>query len=206
MGFYARYVAPRLIDWALGRPLFERERERALAPVYGDVLEVGFGTGLNLAHYPTAVRTLTALDPADMLPGRVGARIARARFPVARAERTAESLPFPDGRFDCVVTTWTLCTIPDAAAALGEMRRVLKPGGLYVFLEHGRSDDARVARRQDFLNPLWKRIGNGCNVNRPIGTLVREAGFAVTTLDRYVLPGEPRFGAEMYRGVATSGA
>jgi len=116
---------------------------------------------------------------------------------------TAERLPFPDARFDCVVSTWTLCSIPDALAALREVRRVLEPGGLFVFLEHGRSDDPRVARWQERFNPIQRVIGVGCNLNRPIDTLVRDAGFAITRLDRYVIEGEPRLMAEMYRGTAS---
>ena len=203
MGFYARHVFPRFMDWALGRPRFGRERDEALAAAGGEVLEIGFGTGLNLRHYPPGVTRLTAIDVADLLPARTGRRVAAAPFPVERVRLTAERLPFPDARFDCVVSTWTLCSIPDALAALREVRRVLAPGGLFVFLEHGRSDDPRVARRQDRFNPIQRVIGVGCNLNRPIDGLVRDAGFAITRLDRYVIEGEPRIMAEMYRGTAS---
>src|SRR5881398_1054884 len=130
------------------------------------------------------------------------------RGPVHQAERekALESvrgeLPFPDERFDCVVTTLTLCSIRDPVAALRQIRRVLKPEGTYVFLEHGRSDDERVARRQDFFNPLQRRVGCGCNINRRIDALIREAGLEVRSLERYVLRGNPRIMAEMYRGTA----
>ena len=203
MGLYARHVFPRFMDWALGRPRFQREREQVLAAAGGEVLEIGFGTGLNLRHYPPGVTRLTAIDVADLLPARAGRRIAAAPFSVERVRLTAERLPFPDRRFDCAVSTWTLCSIPDALAALREVRRVLKPGGFFVFLEHGRSDDPRVARWQDIFNPIQRRIGVGCNLNRPIDALVRDAGFAITRLERYVIEGEPRIMAEMYRGTAS---
>jgi ubiquinone/menaquinone biosynthesis C-methylase UbiE len=135
----------------------------------------------------------------------VARRIAAARFPVERVRLDAERLPFDDARFDTVVSTWTLCSIPDPVAALREMRRVLRPEGRYVFLEHGRSDDARVARFQDRFNPVQRRLGCGCNINRRIDTLLQQAGFVVGALDRYVLPG-PRTLGTMYRGSATAGA
>ena len=203
MGFYAKHIFPRVMDWMLRGPQHQAERETVLRSIRGDVLEVGFGTGLNLRHYPPGVTRLTAIDVADLLPARNGRRISAAPFPIERVRLTAERLPFPDARFDCVVSTWTLCSIPDALAALREVRRVLEPGGRFVFLEHGRSDDPRVARWQDRFNPIQRVIGVGCNLNRPIDALVRGAGFAITRLDRYVIEGEPRIMAEMYRGTAS---
>jgi len=203
VGLYARHIFPRFMDWTLRRPRFQQERQEALAAARGEVLEIGFGTGLNLRHYPPGVTRLTAIDVADLLPARTARRISAAPFPIERVRLTAERLPFPDARFDCVVSTWTLCSIPDALAALREVRRVLEPGGRFVFLEHGRSDDPRVARWQDRFNPIQRVIGVGCNLNRPIDALVRGAGFAITRLDRYVIEGEPRIMAEMYRGMAS---
>ena len=202
MGFYADHIFPRLMDWTLRGPVQQSEREKALQSVRGDVLEVGFGTGLNLRHYPPGVTRLTAIDVADMLQLRVARRIAAVPFPVERAQLSGDELPFPDGRFDCVVTTFTLCSIKDPVAALRQIRRVLKPEGTYVFLEHGRSDDERVARRQDFFNPLQRRVACGCNINRRIDALIREAGLEVRGLERYALGGIPRIMAEMYRGTA----
>jgi len=202
MGFYADHIFPRLMDWTLRGPVQQSEREKALQSVRGDVLEVGFGTGLNLRHYPPGVTRLTAIDVADMLQLRVARRIAAVPFPVERAQPSGDELPFPDGRFDCVVTTFTLCSIKDPVAALRQIRRVLKPEGTYVFLEHGRSDDERVARRQDFFNPLQRRVACGCNINRRIDALIREAGLEVRGLERYALGGIPRIMAEMYRGTA----
>lgn len=206
MGVYADCIFPHLMDWSMRGKHRRREREAALAPAFGDVLELGFGTGLNLPHYPGAVRTLTALEPADMLPRRVARRIGAARMPVERVRRAAESLPFPPGRFDCVVSTWTLCTIADPVSALREIIRVLRPGGRFLFIEHGRSDDPAVARWQDRLNPVWKPIGCGCNMNRKIDDLIRRAGLEIRRLDRFLFPGDPRVLGETYRGVAQSPA
>ncbi|HVG21525.1 MAG TPA: class I SAM-dependent methyltransferase, partial [Blastocatellia bacterium] len=178
-------------------------RREALAPVRGNVLEIGFGTGLNLPHYSNQLTKLTAVDPARMLKDRVERRIAEAGMPVEQIHLDAGGrLPLDDDSFDFVVTTFTLCSIAEAGAALREMRRVLKPEGRYVFLEHGRSDDLRVAKRQDFFNPIQKVIACGCNINRPIDRLIRGAGFAITRLDRYVMPETPRMFGEMYRGSA----
>jgi ubiquinone/menaquinone biosynthesis C-methylase UbiE len=202
MGLYERYVFPHVLDFAMRAmsPL----RADVLAPAVGDVLEIGFGTGLNLRHYPATVRRLIAIDPMHALERRVAERIAAADFPVERHHLRADGrLPFDDARFDCAAMTWTLCTIPDPIAALRELRRVLKPGAALLFIEHGRSDDARVARFQDRWNPIQNAIGAGCNVNRKIDALIREAGFEFEKLERFKADG-PRFLAEMYRGVARS--
>lgn len=203
MGLYSRYIFPRLLDWALGNSLIQSQRSETLAPVRGNVLEIGFGTGLNLSHYPKQVTRLTAIDPERMLTSRVERRIAQSRLLVEQIQLDASGrLPLDDESFDFAVTTFTLCSIADVAGALGEMRRVLKPGGQYIFLEHGRSDDPRVAKRQDFFNPVQRVIACGCNINRRIDGLIREAGFAITRLDRYVMADTPRMFGEMYRGSA----
>ena len=202
MGFYERYVFPHVLDFAMRamNPL----RADVLAPAVGDVLEIGFGTGLNLRHYPAGVRRMCAVDPMHALERRVAERIAAAPFPVERHRLRADGrLPFDAARFDCAAMTWTLCTIPDPVAALRELRRVLKPGAALLFIEHGRSDDARVARFQERWNPIQNVIGAGCNVNRKIDALIREAGFGFEKLERFKADG-PRFLAEMYRGVARS--
>ena len=195
------FIKPRLQDWMMG--FMDEMRPETVARAEGEVLEVGFGTGRNLPLYPAAVKSVTGLDPlVTEGVAAVDARVAAARFPVIRTALPADgALPFDAGRFDCVVTTWTLCSIPDAAAALREMRRVLKPGGRYVFIEHGKSESADTARWQDRLNPLWSRLTDGCNVNRPIDRIVADAGFALTSLDRFRGKG-PGVIAAMYRGVA----
>ena len=202
MGFYAHWIFPRLMDWALGTRRVQERRREALAPVYGSVLEIGFGTGLNLPHYPGAVTWLTALDPEPLLPKRVARRTSEASIPVEYVHCRAEVLPFEASRFDCVVSTWTLCTITDVGAALREVRRVLKSDGKLVFLEHGRSDDARVAKWQDRFNPLQRLIACGCNLNRPIDVLIDQAGLKIARLERFLMPGVPRIVGEMYQGTA----
>ena len=199
------YIMPRIQDLVMRQ--MDDLRPEAVAAAEGEVLEVGFGTALNLEHYGSGVRSVTGLDPMEVsdLP-RVEERIARAPFPVERCTLRADrDLPFDAGRFDCVVTTWTLCSIPDAPAALAEMRRVLKPGGHYLFIEHGRAPTERTARWQDRINPVWRRLTGGCNMNRPIDQLVEENGFELATLDRFRAKG-PGVLAHMFRGLAVRGA
>jgi ubiquinone/menaquinone biosynthesis C-methylase UbiE len=204
MGWYQDTVFPRLMEWALGSETCNRERRRTLADARGDVLEIGFGTGLNLPHYPAAgVTSLTIVDPAELLPARVRERIARAPFPVTHARLDAERLPFDDARFDTVVSTWTLCTIPDPVAALREIRRVLRPDGHFHFLEHGLSERPFVARLQHLWNPLQKIVACGCNVDRRIDRIVAGSGLSTTRLERFELEGEVPLFSAMYRGTAT---
>ncbi len=202
MSFYASHLFPYLMDWGMGSRGFREQRREALTPLHGAVLEIGFGTGLNLPHYPAAVTRVIALEPVRLLPRKVSQRIAAAPMPVTLIRGSAEHLPFHDRRFDCVLSTWTLCTIPDVVASLAEVRRVLKPGGAFVFLEHGRSDRPGTARWQDRLNPLQQRIGVGCNMNRPIDRLITEAGLRLVRLDRFQMPHTPGLVGKMYRGVA----
>ena len=169
----------------------------------GDVLEIGFGTGRNLEHYGNDVESVHGIDPLVTRGVRkVEERIERAGFPVQCAALCADNrLPFDAGRFDCIVTTWTLCSIPDAEAALSEMRRVLKPGGRYLFIEHGRSREQSVIQWQDRLNPLWNRLTDGCNINRPIDSLVERGGFELASLKEFRGKG-PAIVSSLYRGVA----
>jgi ubiquinone/menaquinone biosynthesis C-methylase UbiE len=203
MGLYSAYIFPRLMDRVMSGAGFQRLRSEVLQSARGEVLEIGLGTGLNLPHYPAGVSRLRAVDPAPLLPHRVAERSARASFPVELSRTGAELLPYDSQSFDCVVSTWTLCTIPDPVQALREVRRVLKPTGRLLFLEHGRSDDAATATWQNRLNPIQNVIGCGCNLNRPIDQLIRKAGLHIVQLDRFVMEGVPRIGGELYRGVAT---
>src|SRR5438105_1711112 len=204
MGWYSTYIFPRFLDWALGNAEFGKLRRQTLASAQGRVIEIGFGTGLNLAHYPERVAHLTVIDQERMLPQRVAQRIVLARMPVEQMQLDASGrLPFPDHSFDAAVSTWTLCSIANLGAALTEIRRVLKPEGQFIFLEHGRSDDPQVARRQDLFNPLQKIITGGCQINRPINRLIEAAGLKLTKLDRFLLPHAPRIAGEMYGGTAS---
>ena len=142
------------------------------------------------------------MDPFPLLPDRLAARSETVPFPIEISRISAETLPFDDQTFDCVVSTWTLCTIPDPMQALREVRRVLKPDGTFLFLEHGRSEEARIAAWQDRLNPLQRVIGCGCNLNRKIDQLIEQAGLTIRQLDRFQMRSVPRLGGEMYRGAA----
>ena len=201
MGFRS-WIKPRVQDLLMRGMNDLRPETVSLAS--GEVLEVGFGTALNLRYYGAEVERVTGLDP--MVTDGVKAvdeRIAAAAFPVERAALRADGeLPFDAGRFDTVVTTWTLCSIPDAQAALEEMRRVLKPGGRYVFIEHGRSATEDTARWQDRLNPLWLKLTGECNINRRIDEIVEKGGFQLDSMDRFLGDG-PKVFASLYRGVAT---
>lgn len=203
MGLYATQIFPRLMDWVMARPAFSQLRETLLQLASGEVLEIGFGTGLNLRHYPTTITRLSIIDPATLLPAKVARRMAAAPYPIQTTHVTAENLPFPDRQFETVVSTWTLCTIPDPMLALREVGRVLKPGGRFLFLEHGRSDDRRIAVWQDRLNPIQNVMGCGCHLNRQIDRLITQSGLTITHLDRFSMQGVPRLAGEMYRGTAT---
>ncbi|MEK6764546.1 MAG: class I SAM-dependent methyltransferase [Nitrospirota bacterium] len=203
MGLYRYHIFPRLMNWVMAGEEFRRLRMELLAQVHGEVLELGIGTGLNLPHYPKTVTQLHAVDPADLLPKIVTERSASQSFPIRIQHITAESLPYDDRSFDFAVSTWTLCTIPDAVKALREVRRVLKPDGVFLFLEHGRSEDKRVAAWQDRLNPIQHIIGCGCNLNRRIDHLIIQAGLKIMNLDRFHMQNVPRLAGEMYQGRAT---
>ncbi len=202
MRLYSQHIFPRLMDWVMSGEEFQRLRANLLRDARGDVLEVGFGTGLNFAHYPSTIVSLSIVDPVHILPQRITKRAASVSCPVHIQHVMAESLPFPDRRFDTVVSTWTLCTVQDPVKALREIRRVLKGDGRFLFLEHGRSDDPRIAVWQDRLNPIQNIIGCGCNLNRRIDRLIEQSGLQVVRLDRFQMAQVPRIGGEMYRGQA----
>ena len=204
MGLYSHYVFPRFMDWVMSGKEFQRCRTLLLQDAHGEILEIGLGTGLNLPHYPKAVSRLHAVDPALLLPERVARRSKSASFPTFITRVSAETLPFDNRSFDCVVSTWTLCTIPGPVDALREVRRVLKPTGRFLFLEHGRSENEKIAAWQDRLNPIQRLIGCGCNLNRRIDQLISQAGLCILKLDRFQMQTIPRLAGEMYRGVAIS--
>ncbi|WP_018504142.1 class I SAM-dependent methyltransferase [Parafrankia discariae] len=201
MGFYDDQVLPRFIDLVLGRPM-ETTRARVAAGLTGEVLEVGFGSGRNLPHLPPEVTRLLAVEPAAVGRRLAGDRLAATAVPVEFVGEDGQRLPLPDTSVDHVLVTWTLCTIPDVERALGEMRRVLRPGGTLRFVEHGRSSRPGVARWQDRLTPLWGRCLGGCHLNRPIDRLIENAGLTLDTIGTYRMIG-PEFFGFAYEGVAS---
>jgi ubiquinone/menaquinone biosynthesis C-methylase UbiE len=202
MGFYETQVLPRFVDVALSGKQFARLRKRVAAQLDGEVLEVGFGSGRNVPYYPSGVRRVRAVDPATVGRKLAEKRVRASSVPVEYVGLDGESLPLDDASVDHVLTTWTLCTIPDVHAALCEIRRVLRPGGRLHFLEHGRSPDAEVVRWQDRMTPLQRRLAGGCHLNRPIDRLVADGGLEISELDNYYVKGPKLFGY-MFEGVAT---
>ena len=202
MGVYADQILPRITDVALrGKPI-EELRQQATVGLAGEVLEVGFGSGRNVPYYPATVDRVRAVDPATVGRKLAAERVAANRVPVEFVGLNGEQLSLDDASVDHVLTTWTLCTIPDVDRALTEMRRVLRPGGALHFVEHGRAPDPGVARWQERLNPLQRKVFGGCHLNRRIDALIRDAGLDVTRLDNHYLKGPKPFGY-MYVGVAT---
>ena len=201
MGLYEKYVLPKLIDSACGQKPMRELRARYVPQATGDVLEIGIGSGHNLRHYGAGVRSLTGLDPAAELTGKARERAAALGLAVEMLGVSGEEIPADDARFDTLVCTWTLCTIPNVYAALREMRRVLKPGGRLIFIEHGRAPEPQVVRWQRRIEPVWKKIGGGCHLTRKADELIGDAGFELRTLDSGYEPG-PRFAAFMTHGIA----
>ena len=201
MGIYSNHILPRITNWGMSAAFIGEERKKCLANVGGQVLEIGFGSGHNLPYYPSGVEKVVAVDPST-----VGARLARKRilmapFSVEHVPLEGEKIFAPDASFDSAVSTFTLCTIPDVASALRQVRRVLKPGGRFFFLEHGRSSDPAVLRRQNLLNGIQKRLFGGCHLNRDVEQLIRDAGFEISEIEKYYGKG-PRFTSCFYRGCA----
>ncbi|WP_054812265.1 class I SAM-dependent methyltransferase [Nocardia arizonensis] len=204
MSFYGDRVVPRLVNVVCGMRANDRQRERVCAGLRGRVVEIGFGSGLNVPFYPGTVDSVSAVEPADLGWRLASDRLAAARVPVERAGLDGQSLPFDDGSFDTALSTWTLCTIPDVAAALGEVRRVLKPGGTLHFVEHGLAPDASVQVWQHRLNPVQKAVAGGCHLDRDIRGIVEAAGFEIRDLDVFYAEETPKVFGALSLGVAAS--
>ncbi|QDT04261.1 Ubiquinone/menaquinone biosynthesis C-methyltransferase UbiE [Rubripirellula lacrimiformis] len=203
MGFYSRVVFPAFYDCVIDKPYWDEHRKRQLADVSGEILEIGVGTGLNLPHYPDHVRRITTVDPNPGMNRKLAKRIAASEIEVDRRMLSSEELPFDDETFDCVVSTITMCSIVNVDQALGELFRVLTPGGRFQFFEHGVCPDPAVQRRQVRWNWLQGMIGDGCRLDLDLAALLANQSFTTVEIDNFYMPQTPRTHGYMYRGIAT---
>jgi ubiquinone/menaquinone biosynthesis C-methylase UbiE len=204
MSAYGDHVVPRLVNFFGGMKAVAPLRGRVCAGLEGDVVELGFGSGHNAPFYPPSVKRIAAIEPADLGWKMAQDRVRATTIPVERSGLDGQSLPFPDNSFDSALSTWTLCTIPDVDAALAEVRRVLKPGGRFHFLEHGLAPDENVQVWQHRLEPFQKRIFGGCHLTRQVVPLLTAAGFTIDEVDDFYEDGSPKVVGWDSLGVATS--
>lgn len=204
MGIWEDRVLPRIVDLSCGMKMLDPQRERVCAGLHGRVVEIGFGSGRNVPFYPPGVKSVSAVEPADLGWKMAEDRVAHAQVPVVRAGLDGQKLPFEDNAFDSALSTWTLCTIPDVRAALQEIRRVLVPGGTFHFVEHGLAPDPGVQTWQNRLNPVQKTLFGGCHLNRDIYALVTDAGFEIREVDRFYEQSSPKILGALSLGVAVS--
>ena len=203
MGFYDRHILPKVLNWSCGMKPVQKQRQKVVPLAEGRVLEIGIGSGLNLPYYdPEKVERVIGLDPAEEMLSYAKRKSESVPFTVEYLPLQGESIPLEPESVDTVLVTYTLCTIPDAIPALEGMRRVLKHSGRLIFCEHGKAPDEAVRRWQDRLNPLWRRGGGGCNLNRDIPALIEAAGFRIDDLQTMYLPSTPRFAGFNYWGSA----
>lgn len=202
MSFYSHHIFPYVLDWLMSQPAFMAARQELLASVQGEVLEIGFGTGLNLAFYSDKVGSLTTVDVNPGVHQLAEKRLAISQLPVKFELVSGENLPMADNSYDAVVSTWTLCSIPDVESALKEIRRVLKPEGKFYFVEHGLSPNLKIAKWQHRLTPLQKVIGDGCHLDRDTLKLIEQAGLKTLSYRQFEAEGLPAVGAFMTLGIA----
>ena len=203
MGFYDRHLLPPLLSAAMSAKPITYQRKKVVPKAKGRVLEVGFGAGHNLPFYDAAkVTHLWALEPSREMRARASGRVAQSTLEIEFLDLPGEQIPLEDNAADTVLITYTLCTIPDVMKALGEIRRVMKPEARMIFCEHGEAPDEGVRRWQRRLTPVWKAIGGGCHLGRPIPSLIRDSGFRVENMETMYLPGTPRFAGFNYWGTA----
>jgi ubiquinone/menaquinone biosynthesis C-methylase UbiE len=201
MSLYREHVLPWLIDLSMRQSRLAPYRSRVVSAASGRVLEIGIGSGLNLPFYGNSVRQIIGIEPSAKLLHMARAASQRTSMPLSLIEGSAEAIPIDDRSIDTVVTTWTMCSIPVLEGALQEIRRVLKPGGRLLFVEHGRAPEPRVRWFQDHLTPVWKRFAGGCHLNRAIEDMVGRAGFRIEHLDKGYMRG-PKAMTFMYEGSA----
>lgn len=201
--FYHEHILPHLVHHVCVHEKFESERDKVVPRARGAVVEFGMGSGLNLPFYDAGqVTSVTGVEPSSRLIGKASGRMRDAPFAVRAVAGSAEALPLEAASVDTVLSTFTLCTIPDLGRALAEARRVLKPGGELLFCEHGLSADSSVARWQNLINPVWKPFAGGCHLNRDIPMLIREAGFEILDMEAGYMDGAPGLGGFLFRGAA----
>lgn len=201
MGFYSNLIIPYCIDIAMSGETLQQYRQQLLKDVSGEILEIGFGTGLNLPHYPEGIKKITTIDPNPGMKKRARSRIAASNITVDYQVLNGECLPLEDSSFDSVVCTWTLCSIPRADKAIAEVHRLLKPEGKFFFIEHGLSHDNQIQFWQNRLTPLQKIIADGCHLNRNITNMI-EQKFDNVTIEQFYAPKLPKIIGYMYQGIA----
>ena len=201
MGFYSQKIFPYLLDWSLSDSTFNQYRQEVLAEVEGEVLEIGFGTGLNLSFYPDAINEIITVDNNPGVHKLAQKRIDKSSITVDHRILSGENLPMSDNSFDSVVSTWTLCSIEKVEQAVNEIHRVLKPGGKFFFIEHGLSNEPSIQTWQNRLNPIQNVIADGCNLNRNIRSIVKQQ-FSHVDVEEFYADKTPKFMGYMYKGVA----
>jgi len=189
MNLYNKYILPKAINWACSQKPSMKQREKIIPLASGNVLEIGVGSGLNLPFYTSKINTLIAIDPSIELWKRTLVNTQQLPFNFQFIEASAENIPAISNSFDCVVITYTLCTIPNLNKAFSEIKRVLKPTGKLLFCEHGKAPEKGIQKYQNIVNPVWKRVGGGCNLNRNIPNLIEANGFTISKLETMYLPG-----------------
>ena len=201
MGIYSQHIFPRLLELSMSSKSMTGYRQNLLKDVQGEVLEIGFGTGLNLPHYPEAVTALTTIDPNEGMEAIAQKRIDQSTIPVTNKVLSGENLPMPDARFDNIVCTWTLCSIPNVEKALSEAYRVLKPGGKFFFIEHGLSSEPNIQTWQNRITPIQKVVADGCHLNRKMDEIVNNI-FDEVAVEEFYANDLPKIMGYFYRGVA----
>ena len=202
MGFYSQILFPRGCDFLMSMPALAKHRKDVLEEVSGNILEIGFGTGLNLAHYPSAIKKITTVDVNAGMNILAQKRINQSSIEVENLTLNGENLPMGDESFDSVVSTWTMCSIKNIDQAMREIHRVLRPGGRFFFIEHGLSDDKKVQKWQNRLNPLQKMWADGCHMNRKINEIIEKSKIRVEKLDRFYMEKSPKCLGYFYKGSA----